>query len=481
MERIARRKFLQYSGAATLASAFLGKYASAVWGQSATPANVLLITADDLGPYLGCYGDRIAQTPNLDILATEGIRFTSAYVTGASCSSSRSSLFTGFYPHQTGFFPPDNKPVGQIGLAYQNSSYAMDESVRTMPQLLKEAGYRTGIIGKLHVFPETSFPFDYKQAGTRDVELVAQQAEEFLQQPQQPFFLKVSYGDPHTPYYTQVNGYPKQPFGPAEIPPFPWQGIDTPAVRERTAGYYNCVARLDAGVGMLLNKLAHLGLTNSTLVVFIGDHGPGCIRAKTTCYEAGLRVPLLVRWPGRVNPSMINESLVSTIDVMPTVLEAAGTMVPQNLVGRSLMQLFQENTTGWRSTLCAEYTSHTREGFYPRRCIRDSRYKYILNLLPAWNNPVTSIDQDIAYAESRDLPIGDPARVAMDVYRQPPEEELYDLATDAIEFNNLAERPEYQDRLEFLRRQLLKWRQGTADPLLDPTVLAAMTREHYGF
>lgn len=302
------------------------------------------------------------------------------------------------------------------------------------------------------------------------------------QQPQQPFFLKVSYGDPHTPFYTQVNGYPRQPFGPTEVPPFLWQGIDTPLVRERTAGYYNGVARLDAGIGMLLNKLTQLGLANNTMVIFIGDHGLAFTRGKTTCYEAGLRVPFLVRWPGRISPNRVNNSLVSSVDILPTVLQAAAVGVPQNLAGRSLMQLFQGNTTGWRGVLCAEYTSHNRPHFYPRRCIRDKRYKYILNLLTDRNNPdqVLRIDGDIAYPESRKLPVGHPARVAMDRCRRPPAEELYDLSTDPIEFKNIAGKPEYQNAQNFLRAELLKWRQQTADPLLDPAVLAAMTEEHYG-
>jgi N-sulfoglucosamine sulfohydrolase len=482
MERIARRKFLQYSGAATLASALLGKYASAVLGQSNTPPNILLITADDLGQQLGCYGDKTARTPKLDQLASQGIRFTNGYVTNASCSPSRSSLFTGLYPHQTGFFPPDNKPAGQIGLAYEGSGYAMDPSITTMPQKLKAAGYRTGLIGKLHVFPEASFPFDYykssKTTNTRNIELVAQLAEDFLaQQSQKPFFLAVCYADPHTPYLSQVNGYPKQPFGPKEVPPFPWQGIDTSAVRENMAGYYNGVARLDAGVGLLLSKLAQLGLDDNTMVIFVGDHGPGFIRAKVTCYEAGLCIPFLVRWPGRISSNRVNKSLVSTVDILPTMLQAAGVAVPKKLAGRSLMQLFKGNTTDQRGILCAEYTSHTREGFYPRRCIRGARYKYIFNLLPNQDAPVF-VGRDPAYKESRKLPVGDPARVAMDRCRRPPKEELYDLVADPTEFNNLAGKSEYQDRLDFLRGELLKWRQRTKDPLLDPAVLAAMVQEH---
>lgn len=454
MQRITRRKLLNYFGAAALASACLGVASSR--GQSATPKNILLIAADDLGPYLGCYGDEIARTPNLDTLASQGIRFANSFVTNASCSSSRSSLFTGLYPHQTGYFQPDNTPVGQIGLAYVGSRYGMDPSVITMPQLLKMAGYRTGLIGKLHIFPEASFPWDYYKSqettNMRDVELVAQRAGSFLaQQPQQPFFLTVCYGDPHEPFFTQVNGYPQLPFGPTDVPPFPWTGLeDTPERREKMAGYYNGIARLDAGIGMLLDQLAQSGLAKNTIVIFIGDHGPPFRRGKLTCYEAGLRIPLLVSWPGRISPNMVNKSLVSTVDIMPTVLKAAGLPVPQNLAGRSLMPLFQGDTANWRGILYGEYTSHERKWTYfkPSRCVRGRRYKYILKLLPQESNPSG--------------------------------EELYDLYADPYEFNNLAGIPEHQDQKDSLSRGLFEWRQQTADPLLDPAVLAAMVEEHRG-
>ncbi|MUL37588.1 hypothetical protein BWI75_14950 [Gloeocapsopsis sp. AAB1 = 1H9] len=490
---ITRRKLLTYSGAAGLASAAsFSEFIFSRTGNSATLPNILLVTADDLGQTLGCYGDRYARTPNINNLARQGIRFLNAYVTNASCSSSRSSLFTGLYPHQTGYFLPKREPIGQVGLAYPNSGYAMDPRVVTMPQLLKAAGYRTGIIGKLHLYPEASFPFDYnipaqgydtsdQGINMRNVEVVAQRARTFFSQSQQPFFLKISYSDPHNPFPTQVNGYPKQPYGVAEIPPFPWQGIDTPAVRKRMAGYYNSVARLDAGIGLLLNQLAQSGKAQNTIVIFMGDHGPGFTRAKGSCYEAGLRVPLIVRWSSKIAPNLVNvNSLISNVDILPTVLQAAGLVVPRNLAGRSLIPLFQRNTTGWRSVLCAEYTSHTRPCFYPRRSIRGARYKYILNLLPNRHNPYMVVDQDVAFAEARNLPAGHPAKVAMDRCHKPPAEELYDLQTDPIEFNNLAGKPEHQARLQLLRDQLLNWRQQSADPLLDPAVLLAMTQAHFG-
>jgi N-sulfoglucosamine sulfohydrolase len=479
--KLTRRKFLNYSIAAA-ATAALGELLLSSEGHSATRPNIVLITADDLGQTLGCYGDKVARTPNIDRLASEGIQFLNSYVTKASCSSSRSSLFTGLYPHQTGGLL--NEPVGQIGLAYTNSGYSMASRVVTLPQLLKAAGYRTGIIGKLHVAPETSFPFDLNlpptKINTRNVQLVAQRAGEFFaQQSQQPFFLVVSYSDPHTPFVTQVNNYPEQPYSATEVPPFPWQGIDTPAMRERTAGYYNGVARLDAGIGLLLNQLTQQGLDQNTLVIFLGDHGPGFARAKGSCYEAGLRIPLTMRWSGRISPNLVEAAFVSNIDIFPTVLQAAGLKTPQ-VSGRSLFPLFQQNLAGWRNFVFAEYTSHVRTHFYPRRSIRGKRFKYILNLLPDRQNPYITVDQDPAFAESRKLPVRNQARLAMDTCLKPPAEELYDLHNDPYEFNNLAGKLSYQTTQNFLRSELLKWRQQTADPLVDPEVLAAMVKAHYG-
>lgn len=484
IQGITRRKFLKYSRTAAIAAtATLGELMFAVRSQSATPPNILLIVADDLGQTLRCYDDAIARTPNLNRLASQGIRFTNSYVTNASCSSSRSSIYTGLYPHQTGFFPPIYTPVGQIGLAEPNGGYSMDPRVMTIPQLLKMAGYYTGIIGKLHIYPEASFPFDYntpeERLDTRNIEAVVKRAVDFWQNLQQPFFLAVNFSDPHAPYYNQYKGYPQQPLTAADVQPFPWHCIDTPKERQRITGYYNGVSRLDTGVGMLLKQLAQLGLASNTMVIFISDHGPGFIRAKGTCYEAGLRIPFIVRWPGKVLPNQVNNSLVSTVDILPTVLQAAGMKIPENLAGRSLMPLFRGNTTTWRSLLYAEYTSHNRECFYPRRCVRGSRYKYILNLLPNRKNPYLGVDGDQAYAKARLLPVGDPVRGAFTTWYHPPQEELYDLEKDPCEFNNLAGKPKYAESLNFLQGKLRNWRKHSADPLLDKAVLAAMVRQHY--
>ena len=153
--------------------------------------NVLLVTADDLGPYLSAYGETLIQTPNLDALADDGVRFEVAYSADASCSPSRSTLFTGLHSHAT----------GQYGLSGAGFSLYPQLRASTIPNLLRSAGYRTGIIGKLHVEPESGFEFDFRHTRggtTRYVRQVAALADAYLREAgDAPFFLMVNYSDPH--------------------------------------------------------------------------------------------------------------------------------------------------------------------------------------------------------------------------------------------------------------------------------------------
>ncbi len=297
-----------------------------------TRPNVLFITSDDLGLQLGCYGDTVIETPELDALAKSGVQFDVAYIAQASCSPSRSAMFTGLYPHAN----------GQYGLA-AGGTFGLHPHLRdaTIPNILKAADYQTGIIGKLHVNPGASFQFDYRGGNyidARDVKLVAQRASNFMAQSgDQPFFLMVNYTDPHAyrprdqetkkfgnwTFRDSIKGIPETLVQPSEKTVLPFQQIDSPEQRKRVAGYYNSVKRLDGGVGLLLEALKRHGHAYNTLVIFIGDHGPPFNRGKSTCYEGGLRIPFLVRWPGVTKP-MRSSAMVSTVDILPTILDATG-------------------------------------------------------------------------------------------------------------------------------------------------------------
>jgi N-sulfoglucosamine sulfohydrolase len=441
--------------------------------------NVLLITADDLGLQPGCYGETVIETPHIDALARRGTLFETAYVTQASCSPSRSSMFTGLYPHAN----------GQYGLLNAGADFELHEPLRdqTIPAHLKRAGYRTGIIGKLHVGPEASFPFDERlRTDMRDVRSVAETVEPFLKAAE-PFFLMVNYADPHAwrenrqsrawSFPDQWKGLPEHPKKIGEVPPFPFQRIDSPAQLERVTGYYNTVLRLDAGIGLLMGVLERTGHAEDTLIIFVGDHGPPFARGKTTCYEAGLRVPFLVSWPGVSKPGR-SEAMVSTVDILPTILDAAGLEPGRNMHGRSVRPLVSDPEARGRQHLAAEFHYHGSRPFYPRRAIRDRRYKLIHNLRAGEAKPSTGIDGDTAYAQSSDPKFdGTDVRRAFDTFADPPEFELYDLQTDPWEFHNLADDPAHAERLAELKQALSDWRRGTADPLLDPQGFEKIERQ----
>ncbi|MCA9053131.1 MAG: sulfatase [Planctomycetaceae bacterium] len=430
--------------------------------------NVLLVTADDLGITLGCYGDHTIPTPQLDALAASGVQFNNAWIAQASCSPSRSAMLTGLYPHTN----------GQYGLT-NSGDFRMHAGMieRSMPTLLKQAGYRTAIAGKLHVGPEDEWTFDERikiSGGARDMQGVAAAAQKFLDAQNEPFFLMVNYSDPHVDrspdtgqqgYFLQrVDGLPETLLTGKDVSPFPFQRIDHPQELERIAGYYNCVVRLDTGIGLLMQTLAATGHDDDTLVIFLGDHGPPFCRGKTTCYEGGLKVPFLVRWPGVTTPRL-SEQLVSSVDIAPTILDAADVDSPATFHGRSLRPILANDNATWREYLGADFHFHGERNYFPRRALRDSRYKLIRNLIAGDRKAYVTVDADRAYQHSRDEKYaGTDVRETFDRALDPPEYELYDLQNDPWEFHNLASDSAHADTLKRMQSALLEWQSDTNDP-----------------
>ncbi len=443
----------------------------ALLGKEASRPNVLLVVADDLGLQLSCYGDKFIQTPNIDALAASGVLFKTAYITQSSCSPSRASIFTGLYPHTH----------GHIGLAKAKNPPLKEEyRSQTIPALLKSAGYRTGIIGKLHVNPEESFPFDLRKIvieEMRDVRWVANEASGFMAE-DGPFFLMVNYTDPHHQFIPQVEGLPEKPGQMGSVPAWPFQQVESEEVLTAAANYYNCVRRLDTGIGLLLEKLKAAGKDQDTLVIFLGDNGPPFARGKTTCNEAGLREPFIVRWPGVDKVGLVSDAFVSSVDILPTILDAVGLPMPAHLQGHSLRRVLAGDNAGWRTTLAGEFHQHFEEPFFPARTLRDSRYKITHNLLAGKLTRQVAIDSDTAPKVAQMQAYkGTPAQEAMARQANPPEWELYDLQNDPWEFRNLAKDPAHADTLKKMQGLLLQWRQETRDPYLDPAVLAEKDAE----
>jgi len=401
---------------------------------SASRPNIVLITADDLGLQLSCYGEKNIVTPQLDRFAAEGVRFTHGYVAQSSCSPSRAALLTGKWPHQN----------GQIGLSHLG--FAMHAGQKTLPVLLKNAGYHTGIIGKRHVEPVADVPFDWENVTevgygrTQNVQWVAEQSRAFLAEAKKagrPFFYYVNYFDPHGPLNAktdQINGLPEKPLAASDIrDPIPFGDADTREPKAATARLLNTVLRLDTGFGLLMDELKAAGVAENTLVIFVGDNGVVTPRGKTTSYELGLRVPFLVRWPGTTKPA-VRAELVSLLDIVPTVLEAAGVPAPEGLAGRSLQPLLRGENVPWREFIFSEMNFHTPDFLRLQRSVRDARHKLLVTLNPRGGEPALG---------------------------------LYDLREDPWEKRNLADDPALVPVRRKLEAALLEWRKETADPMLD--------------
>lgn len=444
--------------------------------------NILLITAEDSGPHLGCYGETCVQTPHLDRLAVEGTCFTNNYATQAVCSPGRASILTGLYPHQN----------GQIGLA--THQFSMYKAFPTIPSLLKSAGYRTGRIGKLHVLPESASPFDmvwnppeYWSFQHRDIERAAQVAEEFFIGGDAPFFLMMNFPDAHLPWLAQDNGYPQTPLTADDVELPPGVGCDSQRLRAHAANYYNCLSRLDSGIGLVLDALEKSGKAKQTLVIFTADHGPQFSRGKACNYELSLRIPLIVRWPGMNVAGNIQNELTSQIDVLPTICDAAGLQIPEDLPGKSLRPLVAGESADWREAIFTEWTtSHPYPlptTLNPQRAVRDQRYKLILNLMPNQLNPLENyytqqalIDTGCTQEEIDAAPA--PVREAYARWRHLPPIELYDLQEDPWEYTNLADDPRYEVIRSRLLTLLKNWQSETADPLANPQTLERFIAEH---
>ena len=422
--------------------------------------NVIIFVADDMGMELGCYGDAYARTPHLDALADEGILFSTAYNTHSSCSSSRSSILTGLYPHQN----------GQVGLS--QLGYSMDRVYPSIPTLLKAGGYRTAILGKLHVAPESAFDLDLlwldvrDNIVNRDVRKLATVAEEFITQSgDTPFFMMFNTIDPHRPFANQKMGLPENPLTADEVATLPFLGVDADHLRAESVAYYNSVTRADYALGLLVESLRKAGKYENTLIIAMGDNGPPFSRAKATCYEAGLRAPFIVRWGGGVaTKGSVRKELISSIDIMPTVLAAAGVEVPDNLPGQSIIPLLAGIDVEWRHYLCGEYTSHNRQAFFPRRSVRDGRFKLIFNYLRT-ANPMATAFPAFRYVKTTEQVPGY-VKTAYRTYQYPPEYELYDLSADPHEFYNLIDSPDHKDAVERLKQGLSQWQHETADTLV---------------
>ena len=434
-----------------------------VSGLVAQPPNILLIVSEDNGPELSCYGEPSVKTPVLDKLAAEGVRFDRAYVPQAGCSQSRAAYLSGLYPHQN----------GQIGLAtWKFGMYR--EDTPNMVTSLKKAGYRTGIIGKLHVNPASAFPFDFKAVSEsnfsrKKLSRYAEEAGRFFKEAKKPFFLSINYPDAHRPFIKSKQGLPADPLTADQVKTMAYIGLESEGLRQQVAEYYNCMARLDTLVGELLAKLKASGKYDDTLIVYMGDHGADLIRGKRTCYEGGVRVPLIIRLP-KGKAGQERRELVSSLDLFPTFLEMSGAEPVPDLPGSSLLPLLRGEKPKWRQYMPTEFHLHSAHNYYPQRAIRNDRYKLIENLQPGEVDPGYEFTVNRFFGQQvlAALPKAPKkVQVAYALMKRPPKYQLYDLQMDPYEFVNLAKDPAYRSAFDELSAELTRWRRVTRDPLLN--------------
>jgi arylsulfatase A-like enzyme len=460
-----RKRFLAYAGCAAAAAAKAvtdtrgaGANATAVGKR---PNIIVLVTDDQRWDALGCMGNRVIHTPNLDRLATDGVLFLNNFCTTSICMVSRASIFTGLYKrcHKVVTF---EQPLADPLFA---NSY---------PVLLRNAGYRTGFVGKWGLggtLPESAFDyFDgfpgqgkyfHEQDGSvvHLTTIMADNAVEFLKgcSREQPFCLSVSFKAPHV----QDNDPRQFLYDPAfehlyqdEVIPMPriaaqeyydalpdflkdtecrrrWQRrFATPEQAQQSLkGYYRLVSGVDHAVGRIRAALDELGLSDTTVILFTGDNGfflgERGLAGKWLMYEESIRTPLIIhdaRLPATLRGQRRREMALN-IDVAPTVLDLAGIAIPTGVQGRSLAPLVAGKAVAWRTEWFYEHDYGPEELFPAVEGVRTERWKYVRY-----------------------------------VRRDPVSEQLYDLASDRHEQHNLAGQEQHKDQLEKLRDRWAVWR-----------------------
>ncbi len=405
-----------------------------VWLNAAQPSrpNILWITIEDWSPDLSCYGTPGIHTPHVDRLAAEGIRFESAFTTSPVCSTSRSAMMTGFHQNFIGanqHREHDKKPL--------------PHGVKPVPHLLAEAGYFTALMSR-----KTDCNF---VPNTKSELFMGNDWNE--REEGQPFFARMTFGGTHRSWKRD----PQSPIAIEDVvlPPY---YPDTPFVRRDWANGLEQMQRVDREIGALLQRLADEGLAESTLVLFIGDHGRCHVRGKQFLYDGGIRIPMIVRWPGVVTPGQVSDHLVMSIDICATILDAAGVESPVPLHGKNL---FGDAVAKRPYVFAArDKMDETHDAM---RAIRSKHFKLIHNLMPERPWCQYNRYKEGAYPVLAELNVLHlqgkltPAQAAF-MASSKPEFELFDLRKDPHEVRNVAGKPEYEAIESQLKAALGQWR-----------------------
>ena len=427
--------------------------------------NILWLVAEDFGPHLGCDGTGQVWTPNLDRVAAEGVHYTRAFTTAPVCSPSRSAFMTGMY--QTTIGAHNHR-------SHRDDGYQLPAGVRLLTDHFRDAGYFTGNIRELPA------ELGFRGTGKTDWNFYYPgkpfDSDRWSDLPtHQPFFAQINFQETHRKFHAPKRADPAKGSFPPYYP-------DHPITRQDWADYLDSATELDRKVGLVLKQLDVDGLAENTVIVFFGDNGQAHVRGKQFCYESGLRVPLIIRWPRafelpkHFKPGSAQDRLIAAIDLAPTMLAIAGVAKPPKMEGEIFL--------GDHAAPPRQYVFGARdrcdETVFRFRTVRDDRYRYIRNFTP--ERPFL---QPNGYKESqypvwnllKELHAAGKLTPAQDALCAPtmPAEELFDLDHDPYEINNLAASPQHAQVLQRLRAALEKWIEDTNDQgrQLEPPELAA--------
>ncbi len=414
--------------------------------------NAILLIADDVSDEdLGCYGHPNVKTPNIDKLAAEGLRFTNAFLTISSCSPSRCSIITGRYPHNTG--------------APELHTRLPDSQIR-FPELLRKAGYYTALSGKNHMFGNKDRAFDLispgKGPGKEEdwVEVIQNRPKD------KPFFFWFASTDAHRGW--QLND--KAPKYQAKDAIVPAYLVDSEPTQNDLAKYYHEISRFDHYVGEVAAELKSQGVLDETLIIVMADNGRPFPRCKTRLYNDGIRTPLVLHYPQKIQQPAVCESLVSSIDIAPTILELAQVPQANSVQGVSMAPLFQNPQGSIRDVVFAEHNWHVHKNH--ERMVRTKDFLYIKNNFP---NQQNLCSEAYGFAAGEELWNAQAAGLTTPVqqllFANPcPREELYQVANDPDQLHNLAENEKFADVKQTLSGVLTQWTKQTGDSIpSDPT------------
>lgn len=434
--------------------------------------NILVVTVDDMNwNSVGAFGSPIADiTPHIDALARNGRRFERAYVTASNCSPSRVALMTGRYPQET----------GATGFFYID-----DAKTPTIAGELRRNGYLTGAINKVsdtNPAPDRRKYWDFATnlgaAAKYAPGEIAKASAGFFARARgeaRPFYLMVNIADPHKPNFndpaaakTGADAYaPSRIIAASEVP-LPAFLPDLPGIRADLRNYYNSVKRADDAVGAIMAALRASGLEEDTLVIFLSDHGMPFPFAKSSVYDNSLRTPLVMQWKGRIAPGSVETGLVSSVDLMPTILDAAGVAMPQGRAypGRSLVAAAPPAAPPY---VFGSFDENARGYPVPMRAAIGQEWLYVFN---AWSDGEYAIkNDDMNHASFKHMVQNaprDPATKArLDTYLAPPVEELCHLKVDPDCLVNRAGDPAHAGVLEAMRGAMRAQMVRTDDYLLE--------------